>query len=167
MSAHPDSGIDLLGVVEPTRSDVEAARTVFPAVQRLVHRVRRGSKEAVQVDVVDLRLPVALVSVVARMVEKLAEGHAVSASSVDEHSELSTQQAADLLRISRPTLIRLLEREEIAYRMAGSHRRVDLASLLTYQARARGGTSSRELRDERLAGLREMAEFTNELGLGY
>ena len=50
---------------------------------------------------------------------------------------LTTQEAAELLGSSRPTLVRLLEDSEISYEQRGRHRRVMLADLLTYQASTR------------------------------
>lgn len=65
----------------------------------------------------------------------LAQGRAVTVAFHD--ATISTQEAADVLGISRPTLIRLLERGEIPYEQPGSHRRLRLEDVLVFQQRHR------------------------------
>jgi excisionase family DNA binding protein len=61
----------------------------------------------------------------------MAEGKTVSI--VPSDSELSTQQAADMINVSRPHLIKLLESKQIPFKKVGSHRRVLLMDIMEYQ----------------------------------
>lgn len=65
------------------------------------------------------------------IVAALARGESISV--VTHEPAVTTQEAADLLGVSRPTLVRLLERGEIAYDQPGSHRRVRLRDVVQYQ----------------------------------
>lgn len=73
--------------------------------------------------------------VLADAVSTLARGQAVTIE--PQQTILTTQEAAERLGISRPTLVRLLEQGKIPYTTPGRHRRVDLADVLAFQERER------------------------------
>ena len=77
-------------------------------------------------------------------------------SLVSERQEMTTQQAADVLDVSRPYLIKLLEEGKIPHRKVGNHRRVDFKDLKEYEEKMR------TLRENKLA---EMVKINQELGL--
>ena len=80
-----------------------------------------------------LVVPRAAVVMFAQMLGMLAQGQGVQV--MPDHAMLTSQQAADLLNVSRPYLIKLLENHEIDYRMVGTHRRIAFADLMEYKRR--------------------------------
>src|SRR5215469_12901664 len=101
-----------------------------------------------------IEIPEALCGVLRDVVEALSQGLAISIA--PHNTMLTTQEAADLLNISRPTLIRLLTEGEIPYTMRGRHRRVMLRDILDYQERTRA---------ERRQTLDQMAADAEDDGL--
>ncbi|MGD9792597.1 MAG: helix-turn-helix domain-containing protein [Acidimicrobiia bacterium] len=81
-----------------------------------------------------LVLPPEVFEVLRDVVDAMAHGQAVTIAPV--HQRLTTQEAADLLGVSRPTLVKLLESGEIPFEQPGRHRRVRLADVLAYRERA-------------------------------
>ncbi|MGO9657014.1 MAG: helix-turn-helix domain-containing protein [Acidimicrobiales bacterium] len=78
-----------------------------------------------------VEIPAEVYGVLRQVIEAMSRGLAVTV--VPQTQTLTTQQAAELLGVSRPTLIRLLERGQIPFEKAGSHRRVLLRSVLAYR----------------------------------
>lgn len=123
-----------LAPVQPDPTDITTAVEALPHVKDYLSR--HQDRETVRLVVDDehdneiLTLPRGALELLARILAHMAAGRGVSV--VPAHAELTTQQAADLLSVSRPFLIGLLDAGEIEYRRVGKHRRIRAASLLDY-----------------------------------
>lgn len=99
-------------------------------------------------------IPAVAVRVFAEALAKLADGQPVAVMPL--HAELSTQQAADLLGVSRPYFIKLLERGKMPFRKVGAQRRVQYRDLLHY---------INEYQTAASAALEEMTAEAERMGL--
>jgi excisionase family DNA binding protein len=99
-------------------------------------------------------IPDDLYNVLRDVVGALSQGMAISIA--PHNTMLTTQEAADLLSVSRPTLVRLLAEGEIPHSMRGRHRRVLLRDILDYTERTRA---------ERRSALDQMAADAEDDGL--
>ena len=102
----------------------------------------------------EIVLPASALRLLKEILAEMAQGHAVAVLPV--RAELTTQQAANLLNVSRPYLIRLLEERKIPFRLVGQHRRVRLDDLLAYK---------RKDDEDRRRVADEMATEAQELGM--
>lgn len=139
----------------PTEMDAtlarETSRLLAPRMRSktpLSFRVVDASKEET------LQLPAPAVKMLVRILEEMARGNAVTLIPV--HAELTTQEAADMLNISRPSVIQLLDEGKIEYRKVGTHRRIRFDALMAYK---------RQTDAERRAALAELAAYDQEIGI--
>jgi excisionase family DNA binding protein len=101
-----------------------------------------------------IHLPAPLRAVLTDVAAAMHRGQAITLAPVGQR--LTTQESADLLGVSRPTLIKLLDAGKIPYETPGRHRRIRLADLLAYQALRR---------EEQRSVLRELTEDAQDSGL--
>lgn len=99
-------------------------------------------------------LPATIVTLLLGMLRMKANG--VSLALTPLHSELTTSQAAEIINVSRPYMIKLLEAGEIPYHKVGSHRRIRREDVMTYK---------QNRRRERAAILDELTAEAQDLGL--
>lgn len=103
-----------------------------------------------------VELPTSALRLLVDILSELADGNAVKV--VPIHAELTTQEAADLLNVSRPHLVKLLESGELPFHKAGKHRRVRFSDLMAYK-------SEQEKRSS--AAMEELAAQAQALEMGY
>lgn len=133
--------------IAASNADREALRNVEALTQsRRDLRVSAGDES--------IELPEALRLVLEQAAHELVRGNRVSLLPLGRM--LTTRQAAEMLNVSRPFLIQLLERGEIPFEMVGTHRRVAIEDVLRY--RARRSEKRREV-------LRALSEEADELGI--
>jgi excisionase family DNA binding protein len=123
-----------LASVRPDADEIQTADIAVRRVQRYLtdHAEERDIRVVVGGDPDDaLAIPRSAVELLARVLAHMAAGQGVTV--VPAHAELTTQQAANLLNVSRPHLIGLLDAGDIEYRKVGSHRRVRADSLMDYK----------------------------------
>ena len=143
-----------MGVVAE-REPVLASDLDAPLLRELDARLgAMGSAALVGADGLRLPLPESVQRLLARVVHELARGNAVTV--VPVQADLTTQEAADLLNVSRPFLVKLLEAGEIPFHRVGTHRRVRLEDVLAYRRRRSQGRRealAELLREAQAAGL--------------
>lgn len=149
-----------------------AGKTTLPAAheiqaaqlgQRILAAYLANRPETQRVQIFDdnnqahqVELPTSALRLLVNILAELAEGNAVKV--VPIHAELTTQEAADLINVSRPHLIKLLEAGELPFHKTGKHRRVRFADLMQFKAH-RDRASKR--------AMVELARQAQELGMGY
>ncbi|MEH1874701.1 helix-turn-helix domain-containing protein [Nostoc sp.] len=102
-----------------------------------------------------MTIPDSVRRVLRQVVQAMALGKNVSI--VTYNPELTTQQAADLLNVSRPYLIKLLEQGELPYILVGTHRRMKFEDLIKYKQER--DTKRRQLLDELIAESQELGFY--------
>ena len=103
-----------------------------------------------------LSVPTSALRLLLEALTEIGQGNAVSIVSM--HAELTTQETADVLNVSRPFVVQLLERGEIPFHKIGTHRRVRYRDVIDYKNR---------IDEQRRKALAELAAEAQELDMGY
>lgn len=143
----------------PTEQDIRLARES----SRILSTLLLTGAETRQIDIHDdqgtvrtVRIPGAAMRLLQEILTEIGQGNALSVIPI--HAELTTQEAADVLNVSRPFLIQLLEKGEIPFHRVGTHRRLYYQDVITYRKR---------IDADRHKALEELAAQAQELGMGY
>lgn len=139
----------------PSEDDVKLAKETRKILSlRLSSNMPLDLREMSMSQEPPIRIPAPAVHLLVQILDEMSRGNAVKLLPI--HAELTTQEAADLLNVSRPTLIRLLNEGKIEFHKVGTHRRVLFESALTYK---------RQIDEERKAVLAELVAYDQELGI--
>jgi excisionase family DNA binding protein len=142
------------GTVVPTEEDAKVAavssRILASASTERELRVRLLDEGQ------EITLPKGVARLLSHLLTEMAQGNAVTLIPI--HAELTTQEAADFLNVSRPYLVQLLETGELRFRKVGTHRRVLFQDLAEFKKRSE---------EESSRALEELAAQAQELKLGY
>ena len=142
--------------VAPTEAEAQLAREAGRRLADLAGQSLRARISANGGAAKTIELPAPAVRLLQRVLAEMSAGNAVTLIPV--RAELTTRQAADILNVSRPYLIGLLEQGKIPYRKVGTHRRIRFLDLTDY--RRRMDMESRQ-------ALEKLAAEAQELNLGY
>jgi len=142
--------------VLPDGQSVDLARDSSAALAKLLREKPEEDRAQVRMDGLDLILPRKAIELLRDILAEMAQGNAITLMPIQ--AELTTQEAANMLNVSRPHLIKLLESGELPYFKVGTHRRVRLNDLLNYKAR-------RSVDSEQ--ALQALVDQAQDLDMGY
>lgn len=132
------------------------ARSSAEELSRLLGKIPDAERARVQMDGTDLILPRRALQLLRDLLVEMAQGNAVTI--VPTHAELTTQEAANILNVSRPYLVKLLEQGEIPFNKAGTHRRIRYQDLMEYREK---------LNEDSQTALDELTQQAQANDMGY
>jgi excisionase family DNA binding protein len=145
--------------VAPSEADTLLARE---SSRRLATR-KLGRRSSIRIQVLDaggeaetVDVPASALRLFLQLLAEMSQGNAVTL--IPTHAELTTQQAADLLNVSRPFLVKLLDNASIPSRTVGKFRRVRFDDLMAYKGKDDAA---------RAKVLDQLSAEAQELGMGY
>ncbi|HAU0120856.1 TPA: helix-turn-helix domain-containing protein [Legionella pneumophila] len=141
-------------ISSPTKKDKSVAAK---SVGLLDDLKAKASKTAyLKIENKQVELPKSAVKLLIEILNQLADGNALTL--IPKHARLTTQEAADLLNVSRPFLIKLLESDKIPFEKVGNRRRVLAEDVTAYKLN--------EIK-KRKSALQELTDLSQELDMDY
>lgn len=140
-------------IVSPTKNESLMAKI---SSRQLVRFIKQNLKLRIEETNESVNLPASAVKLLVDLLSAMAGGNAVSLIPIQ--AELTTQQAADLINVSRPFLIKQLEKGTIPFRKVGTHRRILFEDLMRYKE---------EIDRKRLEDLDELTTQAQDLDMDY
>lgn len=143
-------------ILSPDPSEQDELVELREQLTRIAGQQRRPVAWLVAPDGSEVEVPASAFAALRAVVRDMAQGLTITL--IPHDKELTTKEAADILGVSRPFLVRLLDRDEIPYHRIGTHRRLRVEDVLGY----------RELRAQRRREqLRKLTELSEQVEGGY
>lgn len=143
-------------ILSPDPSEQDELVELREQLTRIAGQRRRPVARLVGPDGSDVEIPASAFAALRAVVRDMAQGLTITL--IPHDKELTTKEAADILGVSRPFLVRLLDRGEIPYHRVGTHRRLRVEDILGF----------RELRAQRRREqLRKLTELSEHVEGGY
>ena len=141
-----------------TKQDQELAQSSILQIRQAASNVKKY--EFVEIKVQEqgqfLRIPKKAFHLLVVILNNMADGKSITL--IPSNAEISTQQAADMLNVSRPHIVKLLEDGMVPFKKVGTHRRIELKHLIEYE---------KKLKENRKQKLDFLIGQAQELNLGY
>ena len=143
-----------------TKSDQKIAISSMKLLADSEDQARKNNAKVISLRIQDsdevINIPLKALKLLSTIIENMAQGKSVALMPTD--AEITTQQAAEILNVSRPHVIKLLEKGEIPFKKVGSHRRILLQDILEYESK---------FKSDRRKKLDYLAKEAQKLNLGY
>lgn len=140
----------------PTSQDVEEAKRSSRTLAKYADADRVKLKVESNDGSDEFILPGAVMQLLLDILSEISQGNAISLMPI--HTQLTTQEAANILNVSRPHLVSLLEGKEIPFHKVGAHRRIYAQDVIEYK---------RRIDDARAETLNKLAQLSQEMDMGY
>lgn len=143
--------------VLPDPRDIELAVQSSQKLAALFAKKKENEPVAIHIaDGEQIVIPFGGIKLLIELLSEMASGNAVRLIPI--HKFLTTQEAADLLNVSRPYLIKILEKGEIPFEKVGSHRRIKAEDLFKHKS---------EMEQNKNTALDELSKQTQDLDMEY
>lgn len=143
-------------VHSPDPSEQDELVELREQLARIAAQRKPPLAKLVSPDGIEVEVPASAFAALQAVVHDMAQGLTITL--IPHDKELTTKEAADILNVSRPFLVKLLDRGDLPYHRVGTHRRLNVEDVLAY----------RELRAARRRDkLRELTELSQHLEGGY
>lgn len=143
-----------IAIENPNKRDIGVAKKSSMMLESV--QLRKTSPAYLNIENKTVELPEPAVKLLLEIINQIAEGHTLTL--VPEHAHLTTQEAADLLNVSRPFFVKLLESGEMPFQKVGNRRRILIDDVVQYK---------KKIHQKRTKILQELVDQAQDLNMGY